>query len=121
MWLVVGTMEYLDRFGSKLAGFTPQLFAPYPNPARRSLIIRYQLSTLDAREVRFSAHDLGGRLVWTCVAGSDLSPGNHCVSWNGRNIEDRDIAPGVYVLTMQLLTREGAVRHIGKQRVTFLH
>ena len=69
------------------------LAAPWPNPARSSVTLRYRVG--DAVPVKMEIYDVCGRFVrgW-----QDLSPstGTHDFTWNLRDREGSRIGSGVY-------------------------
>lgn len=69
------------------------LEAPYPNPSRRSVLVRYALPR--AADVRLSVFDLLGRRVALLVDGSQPS-GRHTVRFDGGGL-----ASGVYLLRFE--------------------
>lgn len=82
-------------------GTEPELFAlhqNYPNPFNGETIIRYSLS--QTSRVKLSIYDTAGREVNRLVDRSEAS-GYHQVSWNGQNINGRDVASGLYLYRLQ--------------------
>jgi hypothetical protein len=71
-----------------------QLEAPYPNPARAHVTVRFAIpETAAARPVRLRLYDVLGRRVQTVTANSDA--GRH-----ERRLSVDDLASGVYVLRL---------------------
>jgi hypothetical protein len=68
-----------------------------PNPAARSATIRFALPA--AADVRLSVYDAAGRLVRVLAEGL-FAPGEHEVSWDGRDAAGRPVASGVYFLRL---------------------
>jgi endonuclease I len=68
-----------------------------PNPAARSATIRFALPA--AADVRLSVYDAAGRLVRVLAEGP-FAPGEHEVSWDGRDAAGRPVASGVYFLRL---------------------
>ena len=71
------------------------LLPPLPNPAERSIELRYGLPLEGA--VRVSIYDVTGRELARLVDGN-ASPGWHSVVWNGRDEKGAPFAPGVYLV-----------------------
>ena len=69
----------------------------YPNPFHGATEILFQVPASGA--VRLQAYDLRGRLVWSDDRGR-LGAGDHRVRWNGRDIQGRRLASGVYLLNV---------------------
>ncbi len=65
----------------------------YPNPFNPTTIISYSIP--DKSEVNVTIYNLRGQKVKTLV-DSDLEKGNHKVFWNGENMNDEQVASGVY-------------------------
>ena len=66
-----------------------------PNPFNPSTTISFSLPAECA--VRLYVYDISGRLVARLVDGKRLGAGMNTVEWNGRGIEGRAVASGVYV------------------------
>lgn len=69
-----------------------QLHAPFPNPARRGAIVRYELS--DATDVTLTVYDVMGRKIRTLV-DSQQPAGRHEITLN-----TREWAAGLYVVRL---------------------
>ena len=64
--------------------------------------IRYEAPGSGAAQVRFTIHDMSGRLVWRqTVAGACVNGGVNTVSWMTRG------TPAIYVLTMEAVGTDG--------------
>jgi len=75
---------------------TPARFAllpNVPNPFNPSTILRFELES--ACEATLRIYDVAGRLVATLV-DEPLGPGVHEVTWEGRDINGKPVATGVY-------------------------
>lgn len=88
-----------------LAGDTPQLHAPAPNPARAG-DVRLSWSQPRAADVRLDVYDVTGRRV-VRLADKAMTAGDHAVTWTGRNDAGDRVAPGVYLVRF---TGDGVVR-----------
>lgn len=73
------------------------LTAIYPNPFNPSTTIAFAVAK--AGPVRVEIHDLRGLRVRTLYAG-DMDEGNHQLTWNGRDDDDRGVASGTYRVTV---------------------
>jgi len=69
-----------------------------PNPSARSTTIRFALPA--ATDVRLRVYDAAGRLV-RVLADGPFGPGEHEVSWDGRNAAGREVAASVYFYSME--------------------
>ena len=74
------------------------LFAPSPNPAAHGSSLAFRLSSPEF--VRMSIVDASGRSVRT-LANAMMLPGEHVQLWDGRSDSGRDVAPGLYFVTLR--------------------
>ncbi|MFN8178886.1 MAG: FlgD immunoglobulin-like domain containing protein [bacterium] len=74
-----------------------------PNPFRTSTQLGFSLPHVE--RVRFSVHDVGGRLV-RILLDREMSAGRHEVAWDGRDAENRAVASGVYFYTLERAGQE---------------
>jgi hypothetical protein len=70
----------------------------YPNPFNNSTIIPFSLP--EAGEVHLDIYNLSGQRVKRLTAGR-LEPGNHRVSWNGRDDRGADAPSGIYMARLK--------------------
>lgn len=83
------------------------LHAPVPNPFNPSTTLSFDLP--EAKTVRLSIYDIGGRLVRELVSG--LYPmGRHTAVWDGKDSVGRSMASGVYFARLQAGGRIETVR-----------
>ena len=73
------------------------LATPSPNPSRGLATIRFGLAR--AGEVHLELFDLAGRRVQTLIS-SDLAPGPHAATWNGRDRQGNHVRNGVYFVRL---------------------
>ncbi len=66
-----------------------------PNPFAAATQVRFDLP--DARPVRVNVYDVRGALVRT-VTDRQYAAGRHAVRWDGRDAQQRSVAPGVYLV-----------------------
>jgi len=71
------------------------LMGALQNPFRGSSQIRYRLG--EDTSVLLEVYDIRGRLVGTLVDGTE-TPGEHTVSWDGRDRSGRTVGSGIYYL-----------------------
>jgi hypothetical protein len=70
----------------------------YPNPTRGHASLRY---SLEGREdVSATVYDVSGRLVRELLRAS-VGPGDHLITWDGRNNAGARATEGVYILKVQ--------------------
>jgi hypothetical protein len=82
--------------------------------AQGTVRIRYQVPGSGAAQVRFTIHDMSGRLVWQHIlSGGQLSGGVNTLSWHTRTM------PAIYVLTMEAVGADG--RQAGRYQTVFAH
>ncbi len=66
----------------------------WPNPATRTLTIRYGIPRLT--NVSLKVYDISGKVVRTLETSNLLKPGYYNINWNCRDDQNREIAGGVY-------------------------
>jgi flagellar hook assembly protein FlgD len=71
----------------------------YPNPFNQSTIIPYTLASDSRVQIRVS--NLLGQTVATLVDGYQAT-GSHSVTWDGLDMNGRDVASGLYFLRVQV-------------------
>lgn len=81
------------------AGSAAWLAAPYPNPTGGDCTVRWRMDR--AGEARLTILDPSGRVIRHLAAGR-INPGEHIVSWDGRDAAGRTVAPGVYFVRVDL-------------------
>jgi len=100
---LVTDIEDLDQ---KLPG-SARLYANYPNPFNSSTTIEYEIPS--AEHVSVQLFDLSGRLVKT-LSDRLHRPGSYTFKWDGRNIDGRQAASGVYLCVL----KSGSVTEVQK-------
>ena len=70
----------------------------YPNPFNGETVIDFELEK--SSEVDLTVCDIQGREVINLLQ-SNLSAGNHRVSWNGMSSQGRPVPSGVYLMTLK--------------------
>ena len=70
----------------------------FPNPFNPRTTIRFNLT--EAQQVRLWISDLAGR-EQAKLADGFLRSGNHEIVWGGRDRQGRELASGVYFLSLQ--------------------
>jgi hypothetical protein len=86
-WSAVGVEEGESVATNRL------LLEVHPNPARTYSTISYSLRNEGA--VSLSIYDVSGRLVRNLIGGYQ-KPDVYSIVWNGRDCNNRSVAPGVY-------------------------
>jgi hypothetical protein len=74
----------------------------YPNPFNPSTTISFVLPdrTGGKQPATLTVYDIRGRRVRTLVA-SDMEPGRHSVTWNGRDERGKGVSSGIYFYTLK--------------------
>ncbi|MEW6755240.1 MAG: FG-GAP-like repeat-containing protein [Candidatus Latescibacterota bacterium] len=83
------------------ASATPQslsLSPNYPNPFNSSTVIRFALPVRSP--VELAVYNLAGQRVVTLVQG-ERHAGTHTVTWDGRDVQGRPLATGVYLYRLR--------------------
>ena len=91
---------YVDQTGiteqTETGGVSPLCFhSIYPNPCTSSASISFYLGGLSATDVRIEVYDMHGRMISVLKDGL-LDPGNHIISWDGRDESGVPVPSGVY-------------------------
>jgi hypothetical protein len=76
-----------------------RLHACRPNPFDESTLIRYTLAGRSS--VRIRVYDVAGRVVRTLVDADPQAPGDHSVTWDGRNEKGDRVSSGIYFYRLQ--------------------
>uniref|UniRef100_A0A832I0I3 T9SS type A sorting domain-containing protein n=1 Tax=Eiseniibacteriota bacterium TaxID=2212470 RepID=A0A832I0I3_UNCEI len=74
------------------------LAAPWPNPARSAVHLRFALPR--PLEATLRVHDVHGRLVRRLMQGP-LAAGWHGATWDGRDEAGRTAPPGMYLARLE--------------------
>jgi len=74
-------------------GYETRLLKPHPNPFSTSTNIGFMLKNEDFVDLHI--YNILGQTVRTLVAAK-LDRGEHYVSWDGRNLQNEEVANGVY-------------------------
>jgi hypothetical protein len=78
---------------------TAELLAPRPNPSRGASEIRWVVPS--ACRLDLAIFDLAGRRVRLLLAGARSEPGQHGVSWDGRDDTGARVREGVYLVRLR--------------------
>jgi hypothetical protein len=89
--LQVGVAENEDDASSAI------FLSVHPNPARIRTSIEYAITTQS--HVQIALYDVQGRHICTLVDAHHVA-GTYCVSWSGRDSQDRPVAAGIYMCRM---------------------
>ena len=93
----------------------PQRFtfpAPLLNPALHVSNVRFALP--QAAVVHAKVFDVTGRQIVALVDGRVLPPGEHVVSWDGRDAGGQRVAAGIYEVCIVAGT------HVGVRRIVLI-
>lgn len=102
--VVRGTVELYRRVSAGVAKGDPaaerlvRLSQNTPNPFGPGTRIEYAVGR--DTKVELKVYDVKGRLVATLASG-EVAAGNHRVYWDGKNVEGRPAAPGVYLYRLE--------------------
>jgi hypothetical protein len=86
----------------------------YPNPFNPSTTVAFDIPgiTTTKQYVTLAVYDIRGRHVRTLVS-SEIAPGNHKVTWNGKDEKGESVSSGIYLYTL----RSGEERYTRKMVV----
>lgn len=89
---------------------TPARLVLLPNPFRESCTLAFSLA--QASPVSLHVYDLTGRRVRTLEPGAWRPPGEHRVSWDGRDDDGRRVRAGMYFVKLATNTEERLERTV---------
>ncbi len=113
--LVVGTRQYLSHM---LAAFLPmKLLKAFPNPFNGRVTIHYRIPA-HIKEVTFTLFNLRGRKLWQGIERKQLTPGEHMISFNGKNSIGSPLSAGVYIMRLTAKNDKGKAVYGGEKRIT---
>jgi hypothetical protein len=116
-WLAVGSREYLDGFGTRLAAGEFSLVRITPNPLRGGMRIEYRIPYGGVEAIRCEMLDQLGRVVWSTKAGKSVHPGRNEITWNPRG---RRLASGAYIIRLTGFDGNGKVTGTKLARIMYL-
>ena len=107
--------------GSVLANLTlrPPVFTPNGDGVNDHVDIAYELLKVSApAAVAIGVHDLAGRLVHEVYSGHDRA-GRHVRPWDGRDVNGRPAAPGLYLCQVEIDTDEGSQQRTSPLAISY--
>jgi flagellar hook assembly protein FlgD len=74
----------------------------YPNPFNPSTTIAFDVPAVSGsnQKVSLTVYDIRGRRVKTLV-DAEMEPGQHKVTWNGKNERGEAVSSGIYLYTLK--------------------
>ncbi|RLC47660.1 MAG: hypothetical protein DRI23_11110, partial [Candidatus Cloacimonadota bacterium] len=85
-WMIVDSENLPTPLVTKLNG-------NYPNPFNPSTNIAYSIK--ESGKVTLQVYNIRGQLIKTLIDEVN-EPGEHAVTWNGKNIANKSVASGIY-------------------------
>jgi flagellar hook assembly protein FlgD len=76
----------------------------YPNPFNPTTVIEYSVPS--PSRVKLNVYNTVGQLVVT-LANGDFTAGNYKANWNGRDMNGRMVASGVYLYRLEVAGQSG--------------
>jgi hypothetical protein len=70
----------------------------YPNPFRGNTNIKF--TQIENSPTTVSIYNIKGQLIKTLIDRQNISPGEHFITWDGKNGVNKPVAPGVYFYKM---------------------
>jgi len=119
-FIITGDAAFHEKFRAAMLSLQYRLHAPYPNPARSVVTIRYTVPAGSQERVNVSIYSVAGRLVWSKDAGGFLKSGVNTLVWNGHDRSGQKTASGVYVIRLDVMRQNGTRMKHFEQRMTFL-
>lgn len=77
------------------------LFQNYPNPFNQATTIRYRLRAGEAGHVSLKIFNVRGEQV-ADLPGGGQDPGDHVVTWDGKDGSGRELASGIYFYVLSV-------------------
>ncbi len=77
-----------------------ELLSCYPNPFNSSIQLKYSISSLAKKIVKFTIYDINGREIKT-LKSSASEEGIYTQIWNGKNNLGEKVASGIYFVVMK--------------------
>lgn len=95
--IIVGTEDYakLHSDNISLQAYEYALYQNYPNPFNPTTIITYQLK--EKSDVTLEIFNILGERINSIVNNIVQDPGQHIVTWNGKNSSGEKVASGIYI------------------------
>jgi hypothetical protein len=96
----MNALEDILGKGGNNGGEIPNTFAInsiYPNPFNSQCKI--EITTAGVEQVNLTIYDMLGRKVRTLLNNS-VSPGIHEISWDGKDLQGKMVASGVYIFNL---------------------
>jgi hypothetical protein len=74
----------------------------YPNPFNPSTTFSFDVPGITAmrQHVTLTVYDMRGQLVRTLLS-SEIEPGNHCVTWDGKDESGKSVSSGIYLYALR--------------------
>ena len=76
-----------------------KLFQNYPNPFNNTTNIRLQVPNQE--NISLTIYDITGKEVRSLIHNQLLNPGDHEIIWDGKNATGKEVASGIYILSMR--------------------
>jgi PKD repeat protein len=118
--LVVGSQSYLAKMAIIMKTGTLQLIGTSPNPFGRMVRIRYNIPGGGVSSAKFCIYDMRGRIVWQTTTNEEGFQGIREITWDGRSLDNRRVAAGMYVVRMEALDENKKTSGIFEKRMTYL-
>jgi hypothetical protein len=106
--VLLNTGTSLTSVGPPPAPAALHLLAPRPNPSRARVQIEFQLPRSEAAEAEI--FDVAGRRTRTLLANQVLAPGDHVLTWDGRDAAGAPARAGIYLIRVGA----GSESHVGR-------
>jgi hypothetical protein len=99
--IIIGTEDFakLHSENISLKPYEYALYQNYPNPFNPSTYITYQLK--EKGNVTLEIFDILGERVKSVVDNVVQEPGQHIVTWNGRNSSGEKVSSGIYIYRLK--------------------
>lgn len=103
------TVDYVSNEDDSAPPASTGLAGISPNPFKRNARIDFNLKENATVSIRI--YSLRGQLV-TTIINEDKAPGNHSITWNGKDDRGQDVPNGVYLCSMKAGDYSGSAKLI---------
>jgi hypothetical protein len=97
----IGAYEFqADSFSpEKISSLSVSAMQIYPNPFNPQTKISFTL--YESSHVRLAVYNMKGQKI-TTLLDTNLTQGEHAISWNGKNDKKEEIASGIYLIQLKM-------------------
>jgi hypothetical protein len=120
-WIIISDDNFRESFISKALSMQYGLCPAFPNPFRNIATIRFTVPFNANEKLRFSIFDALGRIVWQKQYQKPLLAGVHTLTWNGNNINNKQVRSGMYFIKLAVFDSKSKVSKTFESKLMYLH